>query len=122
MSSYPPPPGYGDGPSYPPPPGGQPPWGPGVPGGVPADNRATWALTISIVSVVLACCCGVFSMIGGTIAIVLAQQVRNQPATYGPRPDVSTATAAFWIGVAAVAAGTLSLISNIAFGVLDTMW
>ncbi|WP_313409638.1 hypothetical protein [Aeromicrobium sp.] len=118
MSSYPPP-GQGGGPSYPPPPGGQPPWGYGAPGPTPGDNRATWALVIGIVSIVLTCCCGPLAIGGGIVAIVLAQQVRKQVEQYGG--DASSATAAFWVGVAAVSLGALSMLTSIVFGVLD-LW
>lgn len=118
MSSYPPA-GPDDGPAYPPPPGGPPPWA--VPGHVPNDNQATWALAIAIVSLVLTCCCGLLGVAGGVVAIVLAQQVRNRAERYGPAPDTSTAVAAFWVGVAAVAVGVVSLLASVALGALDTV-
>lgn len=117
MSSYPPP-GQGNGPAYPPPPGGPPPWA--VPGPVP-NNDATWALVIAIASLVLTCCCGLLGVAGGIVAIVLAQQVRNRAARYGPGPDTSTAVAAFWVGVAAVAVGAVSLLASLGMGMLDTV-
>ena len=118
VSSYPPPPG--DGPSYPPPHGGEPPWTGGH-GPVPADNRSTWALVVGIVSIVLSCCCGLLSVGGGVLAIVLAQQVRKQAEIYGPRPETSTATTAFWVGVTAVIVGVVSSISTVGFVLLDSL-
>jgi len=117
VTSYPPPPGQGNGPMYPPPPGGVPPWG--GQGPVPADNRATWALVLAIGSIVLACCCGLLSVAGGIAAVILARQVRRQAEQYGPRADTSTAVAAFWVGVAAIALGAVSTLSTVVSVLLE---
>ena len=102
--------------SYPPPPPDQ---GGGY-GASPSDNRATWALVIGIVSIVLTCCCGPLSIAGGIVAIVLAKQVHRQAEQYG-QVVPSNATAGFWVGVVAVALGALSMLSSIVFTVLD-LW
>lgn len=106
--------------SYPPPPGGQPPYGYGAPGPIPGDNRATWALTVGIVSIVLTCCCSPLAIAGGIVAIVLGQQVRKQAEQFG-QVVPGNATAGFWTGVAAVSLGVLSMLGSIAFTVLD-LW
>jgi len=102
---------------YPPPPGpGHPPsawYGSG------GDQLATWALVIAIVSLVLTCCCGPVSLAGGIAAVLMAIQVRRRAAWAGWAPDLSTANAAFWVGIAAIAAGVVSLGLSIVTFIVD---
>ncbi|SKB09738.1 hypothetical protein [Aeromicrobium choanae] len=104
--------------SYPPPPG-QPPYGQGYPS-APDNNQAVWALVIAIVSVFLSCCCGVFSIAGGIAAMILAKGERDRARQWGgPYADTSMATAAYWVGVAAIVIGALSLVVGALSVVLD---
>lgn len=113
MSSYPPPPGQGDGPAYPPPPGNQPPWGAYGPVPNPGHQQAVWALTIAIIGLVSNCCCGVLSIVGAIVAIVLAQASKKEARLHGgPYADTSLATAAWWIGIAGLALGVLSVVAS----------
>ncbi|WP_286928242.1 MULTISPECIES: hypothetical protein [Aeromicrobium] len=98
--------------SYPAPPG-QPPYGQGYPA-APDGNQAVWSLVIAIVSIFLACCCGVFSIAGGIAAMILARNERTRAEQWnGPYADTSMATAAYWLGVAAIVIGVLSLIATV---------
>lgn len=105
--------------SYPPPPGGSYPWGPGQ-AAAPDDQQATWALAVGIIGIVAGCCCGLLSIGAGIGAIVLARGARDRArAWYGPAADTTMATAAFWVGVGAVALGSLSLVGSVVAIVLD---
>jgi len=86
----------------------------------PDNNQAVWALVIAIVSVFASCCCGVFSIAGGAAAMVLARNERTRAQQWGgPYADTSMATAAFWVGVAAIVIGGLSLVASAASIILD---
>ncbi|MCL3836787.1 DUF4190 domain-containing protein [Aeromicrobium duanguangcaii] len=104
--------------SYPPPPGGASPWGYGQ--AQPQDNQAVWALATAIISLLLSCCCGLFSIGGGIAAIVLARGARDRAQQLaGPQADTTMATAAFWVGVASIAVGVLSILVSVASIGLD---
>lgn len=60
----------------------------------------------------------VLSIGGGILAVVLARNVRRHPPAANPSPDTTTATTAFWIGVAAISCGILSLFTVSVIGVL----
>ncbi|MBA4610012.1 hypothetical protein H1W00_16150 [Aeromicrobium sp. Marseille-Q0843] len=79
-----------------------------------------WALVIAIVSIFLACCCGVFSIAGGIAAMILAKNERTRAQQWnGPYADTSMATAAYWLGVAAIVIGALSLVASAVTVVLE---
>lgn len=104
--------------SYPPPPD-QPSYGYGQPA-APDNSQAVWALVIAVVSVFLAFCCGVFSIAGGIAAIILARSERTRAQQWGGAyANTSMATAAFWLGVAAIAVGVVAVLVSIFLTLLE---
>lgn len=85
---------------------------------MPAQDHDVWALVVAVVSMLVVGTFGALSIGGGIVAVVLARNVRRHARSAEPPRDTTTATTAFWIGLAAVSCGILSFLVGPVIGVL----
>lgn len=77
-------------------------------------------MVVSIVSIVLACCCSPLGVVGGVVGTLLGHQAKGEiAASGGHQGGESQAQAGFVVGLVAIALGGVFFVLNLVIGFAD---